>query len=217
MMQSPAPGTYDITSKLDSKRFSVPNLFGSAQRDQMFQQVKEHGRMPGPGEYDVLKKENNAPAFTMRQKTKFHDFINMSSSRNFPGPGQYTPREDITDPGSFVNSKYKNGGTTVFPAISQSGSQTSRFPQINYNNQSPSPLEYNLNTTDLAKDGKYYIAKYRNSRAPKIGSIKFQKDTSLINNTPGPGQYNPFSEFGYNLDSSNRYGLPKNQLKTISY
>ena len=46
----------------------------------------------------------------------------MSSSRNVPGPGQYTPREEISNPGSYRNSKYKHGGTTVFNTEGDGGS-----------------------------------------------------------------------------------------------
>jgi len=45
----PSPGTYDIPSNFDLKRQSVPNLFGSSSRDKLFDIVKEHGKLPGPG------------------------------------------------------------------------------------------------------------------------------------------------------------------------
>ncbi|CDW88096.1 UNKNOWN [Stylonychia lemnae] len=213
--QQPAPGTYEIPSDFNLHRKSVPNLFGSSARDKLFEQVKVHGKMPGPGQYDHMKTRNDAPSYTFRQRTSFHDFLNLQAKIKVPGPGEYTPRVELSDPASFINSKFKHEGSTIFPTIN-SGSSSQRFPYVS-KEKLPSPQEYNIMTQSMSGEGKYMISKFKNSRAPKISPGKIRGDKDLVlNNNPGPGSYQPFSEFGKGkISSMNRYGLPKSMLKTV--
>ena len=102
---SPAPGHYDIPSKFDIKRRSVPlnSTFGHARRDSLNgsanmsrsfcneQGVGGRSPQPGPGQYNdfaAKDKLQKGPSFTFKGKTKFQDFNEINAgTRNVPGPG----------------------------------------------------------------------------------------------------------------------------------
>ena len=134
---------------------------------------------PGPGKYNVSNIfGNDAPKYSFQGRNKFQ---NYSMSENFPGPGSYN---NNIHKRYIFNSKYIN-----FPFIGF----TKESRMKSYNNNIPGPNSYK--SENLINGGKNIF----NSRfKSNLGRSIFAKHGNyfLINDNPGPGSYDSFSEFG---------------------
>ena len=134
---------------------------------------------PGPGKYNINNNfGDDAPKYTFQRK---YDFKNYSIIENFPGPGSYN---NNIYKRSLFNSKYIN-----FPFVSFS--KESRMK--NYKNNIPGPNAYKME--DLINGGKkIFDSRFKSN----LGRTIFSRHGSYynINNNPGPGAYESFSEFG---------------------
>ena len=134
---------------------------------------------PGPGKYNINNNfGDDAPKYTFQRK---FDFKSYSIIENFPGPGSYN---NNIYKRSIFNSKYIN-----FPFVSFS--KESRMK--NYKNNIPGPNAYKME--DLINGGKkIFDSRFKSN----LGRTIFSRHGSYynINNNPGPGAYESFSEFG---------------------
>ena len=100
---------------------------------------------PGPGAYDskatmngtnVNSKLRSASVCTFN-KTKGGRFGNSNNpSKQVPGPGQYSPRLEMTSTGEYFYSKYQSAGTRTFY---HSNRKTIQLPD---NASTPGPGSY---------------------------------------------------------------------------
>ena len=133
---------------------------------------------PGPGAYKP-KKLKNSPSFSLRGK------VNIPlPNRDTPGPAAYTPRTGINKNGNYPLSKMENVHGSFFGS-----GQSNRFKYIY--NDSPGPSAY---TFKSMIGGSLFNSKFTNGRSITFGS-KFNYGGKK-DNFPGPGSYQPFSEFG---------------------
>ena len=133
---------------------------------------------PGPGAYKP-KTLKNSPSFSLRSK------VNIPlPNRDTPGPAAYTPRTGINKNGNYPLSKMENVHGSFFGS-----GQSNRFKYIY--NDSPGPSAY---TFKSMIGGSLFNSKFTNGRSITFGS-KFNYGGKK-DNFPGPGSYQPFSEFG---------------------
>ena len=151
--------------------------------------------VPGPGKYDVGKKfgddgikysfkgandENKSKGKKCKNK---NDFV-------MPGPGQYETI-CVNQYGRYVNSKFMN-----IPTIKFGSKNAKRF--IYKIKQGPSPASYEK----LPLFGRVIDSRYKSSNGISFAK-KYKKKKE--NDSPGPGAYSFFSEFGiYNKEYINK-------------
>ena len=130
---------------------------------------------PGPANYNTIEIfGKDAPKYTFQKKYYFKNL------NNYPGPGQYG---NLNLKNGFL-SKYHN-----FPFVSF----TKASRMNDYKNNVPGPNAYK--TENLINGGKIiFDSRFKSC----LGRTIFAKYGSYfkINDTPGPGAYESFSEFG---------------------
>ena len=141
--------------------------------------------IPGPASYNIIKTiGHESPKYSFRKICGQTYWANRYIKT--PGPGTYSPKSSINKIGKFVNSKITNIKGTPFSKYS-----SSRWNHYKPNDL-PSPGSYFGNNSLM---GTLYNSKYNSgymiSMAKKFDIVKGFKD-----DTPGPGSYIHFSEFG---------------------
>lgn len=139
-------------------------------------------KSPGPGKYNIIKPIGfNSPKFSLGNKLQ-KKFI----KENYPGPGTYKNSLKLNLKGQYPLSQYKN---TLMPGWSLS--KSTRL--YNYNNGVPAPNSYILGNL-FNGTGKLYNSKFKSN--PGKSMLSRHGDLYNINQNPGPGSYEVFSEFG---------------------
>ena len=98
------------------------------------------------------------------------------STKNTPGPGQYSPREQLNPAGSYFLSKYHSFGTRTF-------------------------YHYDRDTLKLPESARSKLPSLRRRLLTDI-FFAFAADCLV---TPGPGSYRLPSDFGF-YESRQKYG-----------
>lgn len=122
----------------------------------------------------------------------------IDESSKIPGPGSYPMLPSISKDGKYYLSKFKNSKASAFNPPS-----SKRFAggYGNYKVYSgtfvPGPGQYSPKV-EMNKDGKYFISKLHSSGARTFSTgNRITIDTRKTKDVPGPGNYEPFSEFGW--------------------
>lgn len=151
--------------------------------------------IPGPASYNIRKNFGyDSPKCSMHAKLK--SSLSFTKNNNSPGPGEYPQVNNINCEGKYVSSSICNVSSTNFGL-----DKTKRFFQ-KYNNN-PGPGSYNLRSLL----GINFISKYKSG---SLISMRLKLKKKMIkDNTPGPGAYSSFSEFG-NIPHT---ALNKNKIK----
>jgi hypothetical protein len=145
---------------------------------------------PGPGKYNTSKPfGSDAPKFSIEKKYPLKSY---SILENVPGPGTYNNSSKIF--GKYVLSNIKNSSSVGF-------THEKRFRQ--HLDVTPGPNAYKLENLINGK-GNIFDSRFKSNLGRTIFFKK--KDYFNVNDTPGPGTYNLFSEFGI-------YGLNKRLIK----
>ena len=167
---------YNIQRLFEYNNGSPNYSFGSVLTSRVIE------KSPGPGNYDIIKPIGfNSPKFSLGNK--IHNII---SKENFPGPGSYKNLLKLNLSGKYPLSKIKNS--------LMSGWSLSKSIRIqNYNNDVPAPNSYRIDNL-FSSNGKIYNSKYKSY--PGKSMLSRHGDFYQINQNPGPGCYEIFSEFG---------------------
>ena len=145
---------------------------------------------PGPGKYNTSKPfGSDAPKYSIEKK---YPVISYSILENVPGPGTYNNGSKIF--GKYVLSNIKNSSSVGF-------THEKRFRQ--HLDVTPGPNAYKLENLINGK-GTIFDSRFKSNLGRTIFFKK--KDYFNVNDTPGPGAYNMFSEFGI-------YGINKRLIK----
>jgi hypothetical protein len=177
---------YTFYNSKDSKHYTSPKYsFGS--RNYNLNPMRN--TTPGPGKYITSRKLGyGAPKYSFRKKLE--NEINKSLYEYIPGPGKYRLIE-MSNKGKYPLSNYENT-----KQVGWSLSKTPKFFTVGKDNF-PGAGKYEIK--DLMKgDGKQINSKYKGGTAYSMG-LKFKSIFDLKVNdkypSPGPGQYDTFSEF----------------------
>ena len=145
---------------------------------------------PGPGKYNTSKPfGSDAPKYSIEKKYPLKSY---SILENVPGPGTYNNVSKIF--GKYVLSNIKNSSSVGF-------THEKRFRQ--HLDVTPGPNAYKLENLINGK-GTIFDSRFKSNLGRTIFFKK--KDYFNVNDTPGPGAYNAFSEFGI-------YGINKRLIK----
>lgn len=165
---------------------------------------------PGPAVYNVRTNFGDfSPKYSFRPK---YDPKGKAYRLILPGPGKY--ETFYTSPnGRYVLSKCQNVSQTPW-----SQSKSKRW--IYKEKKTPGPGNYNIEGLINGK-GSIYNSKYRSGTARSMGKkLRSVFANKLGDETPGPGAYATFSEFGfYKMDDGrfdNARYRKKNKRITIT-
>ena len=152
--------------------------------------------IPGPAKYDILKTIGaESPKYTFRKLCGKTFLVNKYM--NNPSSAEYNLPSYINKKGKFINSKIPDIKGAAF-----SKDHTNRWTYYKGNNV-PGPDAYNLNKALM---GNLYNSKYRSGPYIEMHR-KLMNEKKIKNDTPGPGSYLAFSEFGI--------WVPKRMSRTI--
>ena len=199
---------YYITNFKDSKHYSSPKYsFGLRNYH-----IINKNNTPGPAKY--LTRTNlgsGVPKYSFRKKLIKENYTNENY---VPGPGKY-PIIGMNNKGKYPLSNFQNT-----KQVGWSLSKTPKFFTVNKDN-TPGAGKYEVKGL-MKGDGKVNNSKYKGGNAYSMG-IKFRSifDLKIDTNypSPGPGQYDTFSEFtmykSYKNDPRNegRYALTQSNWK----
>lgn len=155
--------------------------------------------IPGPANYNIIGRPGlNSPKYSIRGKCLNSSYYDKKDN-NSPGPGEYKSVVHINSKGKYPLSKIPN-----IKSISFGKSHSKRF--IYKYNEVPGPGSYKYK----GLFGINFNSKYNSGKLLSI-LPKF-KNTTIFDNTPGPGTYSSFSEFG--TPSVNKsFKITRNKLK----
>ena len=194
---------YTFYNSKDSKHYTSPKYsFGT--RNYNFNPMKKNAT-PGPGRYATRSKLGyGVPKYSFRKKLE--NEMNKSLYGYIPGPGKY-PIIGMSSKGKYPLSNYENT-----KQVGWSLSKTPKFFTCNKDNV-PGAGKYEIK--DLMKgDGKQINSKFKGGTAYSMG-IKFRSIFEIKVDdkypTPGPGQYDTFSEFTMYKSEKNDGGRSSTQ------
>lgn len=137
-------------------------------------------KFPGPGNYNVVHTMGNEGAKYSMKGRHGNNLFNINSSS--PGPALYENVLKINPEGIFVNSKFKNVQSVDF---SRAGA---RFPEIH--EKTPGPADYKKSSLL----GNIFNSRFKSSHGRPLEG-RYQPFSYEINNNPGPGAYEAYSDF----------------------
>ena len=141
--------------------------------------------IPGPAKYNVMKTIGaESPKYTFRKLCGKTFWVNKYM--NNPSSAEYNLPAYINKKGKFINSKIPDIKGAAF-----SKDKTNRWTYYKGNNV-PGPDAYSLNKALM---GNLYNSKYRSGPYIEMHR-KLMNEKKIKNDTPGPGSYLAFSEFG---------------------
>ena len=159
---------------------------------------------PGPAVYDTRNKPgHDGPSYSFGEKIIFKG---KGYRLNIPGPGKYDSSSiEINKQGKYPISTYSNT-----KQVNWSKAKEERFFSPK-STRTPGPGKYNIHGL-VNGSGKCYNSKFRSGTAKTFGKkLKGVFELNINGDTPGPGTYSTFSEFGFV-----RYGYDKNQTRNRS-
>lgn len=137
--------------------------------------------IPGPGKYNLVGRPGlNSPKYTMRPKCVKKNINNSLS----PGPANYSTVVNFNSEG-----KYPLSGMSNVHTINFGSNRTRRF--FYKVNNIPGPGSYKIK----GLFGKNFISKFKSGNFISIHKKLLSKKNDS-DETPGPGAYSSFSEFG---------------------
>lgn len=192
---------YDIRTIKKSQNIIFPKYSFGLSREHFGKCVVEnqisepYEKSPGPAVYNVRTKVgDNSPKYSFRPK---YIFKGKGFILNVPGPGNYESYY-TTSNGKYVLSKCPNVSQTAW---SKSKSKRWAHKEIDF----PGPGKYKIQSLINGK-GSIYNSKYRSGTAKTMGKrLKSVFDINKNNDTPGPGAYDTFSEFGFFKNTDGRF------------
>jgi hypothetical protein len=179
-----SPSLYSFPSSFDPKCHNSPQYTFGVSRDNKNISKRKRNISPGPI-YNLSQAiGSGAPSYSLGMKLSQK---NVSRSFVSPGPGAYY-NENNYQVGKYFDSKFKN---SIKVSI---GSKAKRF-NYKIKQPMPGPSDYSLPPL-ITKSGCVYESRYRS--VPARSFIGHRNTNSKVIISPGPGQYDTFSEFeGY--------------------
>ena len=139
---------------------------------------------PGPNKYYIRNKlGTGVPKYSFRKKLIYYNYNN---NKNI-GPGKYKNIQ-MNDKGKYPLSQFEN-----IKQVGWSLSKTPKFFSINKNNF-PGVGKYDIKNL-MKGDGKNNISKFKSGNCYSMGKKLKSIFDIKIDNSPGPGSYDTFSEF----------------------
>ena len=180
------PHFYSFPSSFDPKCHNSPQYTFGVGREDTNLNKKKRNISPGPI-YNLSQSIGaDAPSYSLGKKPRK---IHTNKSFVSPGPGAYYNYKNHTI-GKYTESKYKNSVNITI------GGKAKRF-NYKITEPLPGPSDYSLPPL-INKSGCIYESKYRSIPARSFIGQRNVKNRVII--TPGPGQYDTFSEFeGYEM------------------
>lgn len=145
---------------------------------------------PGPGSYMVpstFNPDKKDKSYSIKGRGKSMQDMMISMKRKLPGPGQYTPRDELNKDGIYNISTIKNVKTSAFKP-------SERFKTIK--GSLPGPGQY-ATPSSINSQGKHFVSKFKNSGVGLFGHGKRDNELLKPSSTPGPGWYDLPTELGY--------------------
>lgn len=155
---------------------------------------------PGPAIYNTCSNIGNfGPKYSFRTKTLYKG---KGYKLNVPGPGKY---ENYSTPS---NGRYTLSSVPNVKQTPWSKAKEKRWTK--YKIKAPGPGKYDIQGLINGK-GSIYNSKYKSGTARSMGKkLKSIFDVEKNKITPGPGDYDSFSEFGYYKTTYGRFDEYKN-------
>ena len=141
--------------------------------------------IPGPAKYNVLKTIGaESPKYTFRKLCGKTFWVNKYMDN--PSAAEYNVPSCVNMKGKFINSKISNIKGAAF-----SKDHTNRWTRYK-NNEVPGPNAYSLKKSLM---GYNYNSRYKSGPFIEMHD-KLYNELKVKSDTPGPGSYLTFSEFG---------------------
>lgn len=146
--------------------------------------------MPGPAAYDLIEPDfgKHGQKYTLRAKTS------PWKRDDVPGPGAYSPGEELHSLGVYKISKHAGSKA---PKIGPFAHKIDIRPAVT---DSPGPGAYETKP-NLSSTGTYFLQGYQNSRCRTFTKasrrlVSLSSSSTPYVDTPGPGAYSYSSDFG---------------------
>ena len=201
---------YIVPSDKLSHQTTAPKYSFGLSRD-VFQKVVIDNQLsmpnvssPGPAVYDTRNVPgHDCPRYSFGEKIKFKG---KGYILNVPGPGNYNSTyTEINKDGKYPISTFSNTKD-----VNWSKAKEKRFFNLK-NSKTPGPGMYEIHGL-VNGSGRVYNSKFKSGTAKTMGSkLKGVFDRQTKGDTPGPGAYSTFSEFGFV-----RYGYERPQGRNKS-